>query len=116
MKDVSALCQRVVVIAQGILQYDGSLSGIVDSFSGSKVIQLQLGLEQSSAGLDRFGEILKTDLPRVSIRVPRQNVSRVLAEILNNYAIDDVAVEDPPLEDVIASLFHSISESSPNPS
>ncbi len=114
MKDVSALCQRVVVIAQGILQYDGSLSGIVDSFSGSKVIQLQLGLEQSSAGLDRFGESLKTDLPRVSIRVPRQNVSRVLAEILNNYAIDDVAVEDPPLEEVIASLFHSISESSPN--
>ncbi|MFN5917596.1 MAG: ATP-binding cassette domain-containing protein [Planctomycetota bacterium] len=116
MKDVSALCQRVVVIAQGILQYDGSLSGIVDSFSGSKVIQLQLGLEQSSQGLDRFGEILKTDLPRVSIRVPRQNVSRVLAEILNNYTIDDVAVEDPPLEEVIASLFHSISSSSTSPS
>ncbi|MFZ4081001.1 MAG: ABC transporter ATP-binding protein [Pirellula sp.] len=113
MKDVSALCQRVVVIAQGILQYDGSLSGIVDSFSGSKVIQLQLGIDQSKVGLDRFGEILKTDLPRVSIRVPRQNVSRVLAEILNNYVVDDVAVEDPPLEDVIASLFHSISESNP---
>jgi ABC-2 type transport system ATP-binding protein len=111
MKDVSALCQRVVVIAQGILQYDGSLSGIIDSFSGSKVIQLQLGLQQSSLGLERFGEILKTDLPRVSIRVPRQNVSRVLAEILNNYTVDDVAVEDPPLEEVIASLFHSISES-----
>jgi len=111
MKDVSALCQRVVVIAQGVLQYDGSLSGIIDSFSGSKVIQLQLGLQQSSLGLERFGEILKTDLPRVSIRVPRQNVSRVLAEILNNYTVDDVAVEDPPLEEVIASLFHSISES-----
>lgn len=113
MKDVSALCQRVVVIAQGILQYDGSLSGIVDSFSGSKVIQLQLGIEQSPVGLDRFGELLKTDMPRVSIRVPRQNVSRVLAEILNNYTVDDVAVEDPPLEEVIASLFHSISESAP---
>ncbi|MFM8187914.1 MAG: ATP-binding cassette domain-containing protein [Pirellula sp.] len=111
MKDVSALCQRVVVIAHGVLQYDGSLSGIIDSFSGSKVIQLQLGLQQSSLGLERFGEILKTDLPRVSIRVPRQNVSRVLAEILNNYTVDDVAVEDPPLEEVIASLFHSISES-----
>lgn len=111
MKDVSALCQRVVVIAQGILQYDGSLSGIIDSFSSSKVIQLQLGIQQSSVGLERFGEILKTDLPRVSIRVLRQNVSRVLAEILNNYTVDDVAVEDPPLEEVIASLFHSISES-----
>lgn len=110
MKDVSALCQRVVVIAQGILQYDGSLSGIIDSFSGSKVIQLQLGIEQAAIGLERFGEILKTDMPRVSIRVPRSNVSRVLAEILNTYTVDDVAVEDPPLEEVIASLFHSIAE------
>ena len=110
MKDVSALCQRVVVIAQGILQYDGSLSGIIDSFSGSKVIQLQLGIEQAASGLERFGEILKTDMPRVSIRVPRSNVSRVLAEILNTYTVDDVAVEDPPLEEVIASLFHSIAE------
>ena len=110
MKDVSALCQRVVVIAQGILQYDGSLSGIIDSFSGSRVIQLQLGIEQASSGLERFGEILKTDMPRVSIRVPRSNVSRVLAEILNTYTVDDVAVEDPPLEEVIASLFHSIAE------
>lgn len=110
MKDVSALCQRVVVIAQGILQYDGSLSGIIDSFSGSKVIQLQLGIEQAASGLERFGEILKTDMPRVSIRVPRSNVSRVLAEILNTYTVDDVGVEDPPLEEVIASLFHSIAE------
>ena len=110
MKDVSALCQRVVVIAQGILQYDGSLSGVIDSFSGSKVIQLQLGIEQAASGLERFGEILKTDMPRVSIRVPRANVSRVLAEILNTYTVDDVAVEDPPLEEVIASLFHSIAE------
>jgi ABC-2 type transport system ATP-binding protein len=110
MKDVSALCQRVVVIAQGIIQYDGSLSGIIDSFSGSKVIQLQLGIEQPASGLERFGEILKTDMPRVSIRVPRANVSRVLAEILNTYTVDDVAVEDPPLEEVIASLFHSIAE------
>lgn len=110
MKDVSALCQRVVVIAQGILQYDGSLSGIIDSFSGSKVIQLQLGIEHAASGLERFGEILKTDMPRVSIRVPRSNVSRVLAEILNTYTVDDVAVEDPPLEEVIANLFHSIAE------
>jgi ABC-2 type transport system ATP-binding protein len=110
MKDVSALCQRVVVIAQGGLQYDGSLSGIIDSFSGSKVIQLHLGIEQAASGLERFGEILKTDMPRVSIRVPRANVSRVLAEILNTYTVDDVAVEDPPLEEVIASLFHSIAE------
>src|SRR5690349_11091513 len=33
MKDVAALCRRVVVIAQGKIMYDGSLGGIVDRFS-----------------------------------------------------------------------------------
>src|SRR6187200_1945681 len=43
MKDVAALCRRVVIIARGQIMYDGSLSGIVDRFSGHKVISLQFG-------------------------------------------------------------------------
>lgn len=111
MKDVSALCQRVVVVAQGLVQYDGSLSGIIDGFSGQKLINLQLAEGQSESGLERFGEILKIDLPRVTFRCPKPMVSQVLAEILNTYQVDDIAVEDPPLEEVIANLFHSVSGS-----
>src|SRR6478672_10329976 len=40
MKDVAALCRRVVIIARGQIMYDGSLSGIVDKFSGHKLITL----------------------------------------------------------------------------
>ena len=42
MKDVAALCRRVVIIAMGRIIYDGSLSGIVDGFSSHKVISLEL--------------------------------------------------------------------------
>ena len=55
MKDVSALCKRVVIIADGRLHYDGSLSGIVDRFSGYKVVTLQLAEGQEFGQLDRFG-------------------------------------------------------------
>ena len=40
MKDVAALCRRVVIIAQGRIMYDGSLAGIIDRFSGHKVVTL----------------------------------------------------------------------------
>ena len=40
MKDVAALCRRVVIIAHGRIIYDGSLSGIIDRFSGHKVVTL----------------------------------------------------------------------------
>jgi ABC-2 type transport system ATP-binding protein len=58
--------------------------------------------------LERFGELIKTNPPRVSLKIPKQQVSKVLAEILNTYSVDDVAVEDPPLEEVIAKMFHSM--------
>ena len=40
MKDVAALCRRVVVINHGQIVYDGSLAGIIDKFSSHKVLTL----------------------------------------------------------------------------
>ena len=110
MKDIEALCKRVVVIAQGQIQYDGSLGGIVDSFSGDKIITLQLSTGVSPVGLERYGKLENVALPRVSFRVPRADVSRSLAEILGKYQIDDMSVEDPPLEETISKLFKHVSE------
>jgi ABC-2 type transport system ATP-binding protein len=109
MKDVAALCRRVVVIAKGIIQYDGSLTGIVDEFSSSKLITLVLGESRNADGLERFGELVQVDLPRVTLKCGKQQVSQILAAILNQYPVEDIAVEDPPLEEVIAQLFHRVS-------
>lgn len=108
MKDVAALCKRVVVIAQGKIQYDGSLDGIIDQFSGSKIVTLQLADGTNVDGLETFGEILSIELPKVRFRVSRKDVSRVLAEVLQRFSIEDIAVEDPPLEEVIAKLFAQV--------
>jgi ABC-2 type transport system ATP-binding protein len=110
MKDVAALCRRVVIIAQGQIRYDGSLSGIIDSFSGHKVVTLQLAENQVSDGFERFGEILEVRPPKVKLRISRATVPAALAAILAQHAVEDVAVEDPPLEEVIAKLFSKVDD------
>jgi len=45
--DVAALCRRAVIIAEGQIKYDGSLSGIVDRFSGHKVVTLQFAEDET---------------------------------------------------------------------
>jgi ABC-2 type transport system ATP-binding protein len=105
MKDVAALCRRVVIIALGRIIYDGSLTGIIDRFSGHKVISLELSNGQVPGELGRFGDILSAEAPRVKLRVPRGTVSDVLSGILARHAVRDVSVEDPPLEEVIAEMF-----------
>ena len=105
MKDVAALCQRVVIVAHGRIEYDGSLSGIVDSFSTHKVVTLQFAQGQPLDGLDRFGRVLEIRPPRAKLRIERAAVTRTLAAILAQHSVEDVAVEDPPLEEVIAQVF-----------
>ena len=107
MKDIAALCQRVVVITDGTIHFDGSLESIIDRFSGSKILRLQLAEGQSADGLERFAEVTSVVLPKVTLRCDRAEVPKKLAAILQHYAVDDVAVEDPPLEEVIAALYQT---------
>jgi ABC-2 type transport system ATP-binding protein len=105
MKDVAALCGRVVIIAQGQIIYDGSLSGIIDRFGGHKIISLQFNGGGIPDNMDRYGAVISAEAPRVRLRVDRGVVPEVLSRILAHNAVEDVSVEDPPLEDVIAELF-----------
>jgi ABC-2 type transport system ATP-binding protein len=105
MKDILALCQRVVVIADGTIQYDGSLSGILDQFSTHKLVTLQLAEGESFEELDRIAPVEQLQPPKVVFRVPRVDVPQVLSRALDAHQVVDVVVEDPPLEQIIAEVF-----------
>jgi len=111
MKDVAALCKRVVIIADGLIKYDGSLDGIIESTDQRKLITLQFrdAINDSLlAALKKFGDVTDVETPRIKLTVARDVVSRMLSSILDGYQVDDVVVEDPPLEDVIAAVFSEV--------
>jgi len=105
MKDVAALCNRVVIITQGWIKYDGSLGGIVDRFSGQKVVTVQFANDSVPQDLEQYGQLLEVQPPKARLRVARRDVGRMLAGFLSRHAVEDVSVEDPPLEEVIAEVF-----------
>jgi ABC-2 type transport system ATP-binding protein len=104
MRDVEALCDRVLVINHGTLIYDGPLSRIVERFSETKLVKLQLE-EDAPEDLARFGEVMRREGPFAEIKVGRSRVAEVLAAILDRHAVADVSVEEPPLEEVISRVF-----------
>ncbi len=105
MKDVAALCRRVVIIAAGRIMYDGSLSGIVERFSQHKIITLHFADDSTPRDVERLGEVLELRPPIVKLRVDRGVVTDLLARVLAEHAVEDVNVEDSPLEQVIAEMF-----------
>lgn len=111
MKDIAALCKRVVVITDGMIKFDGSLDDVIESFSGSRIVTLQLGEGQSADGLDQYATVESVELPKVTLRCPRSEATKTLAAILERFNIEDISVEDPPLEEVIASLYRDSEQS-----
>lgn len=107
MKDVEALCQRAIIINEGDIKHDGPLGEIVERFSQNKVIELQFSGASIPDDLEGFGEVFDAQPPRVKLRVPRRDIPKILSQILNQYMVEDVSVQDRPLEEVIAELFAS---------
>lgn len=102
MADVEALCRRVIVIHHGKVLYDGALSGLVDRFAAYR----QLGLTLAEpADLGEYGEVVSAEGSKVVLRVPRAEASRITARLLANYALTDLTIEEPPIDDVIAQVF-----------
>lgn len=104
MKDVETLSERVIVINHGRIVYDGSLEGILNEFGRHKILKLQFPHE-APEGLETLGEILESRGPVVTMRAPRQEVATILAHVLDRYRLEDVTVDEPPLEEVIAEVF-----------
>jgi ABC-2 type transport system ATP-binding protein len=103
MADVEALCKRVIVIHNGKLLFDGDLATLVDRFSAYKTIGVTL--TNGFGSFNQYGEVLDQDAGHVTLRIPREKTPDVTARILAEQKVDDLTVEDPPIEDVIDKVF-----------
>lgn len=104
MKDVEALCRRAVVINEGRIVHDGPLEEILDRFSRHKILVLTFA-DGIPSGLERFGKIVETIGPKVKLEVDRRRIREILSGVLEQFAVEDLTVQERPLEEVIAELF-----------
>jgi ABC-2 type transport system ATP-binding protein len=105
MADITALCQRVMVIDAGQLIYDGSLEGLLDRFAPYREIKLELAAPQPREILQAYGEIESIEGPSVRFCVRREKMTQAVSHILANLDVLDLSVTDPPIEEVIGRVF-----------
>ncbi len=103
MDDVVALCPRVIVIDGGRIIHDGDLRALVKSMMPDKRVSFrgEVALEQ----LERLGRVVSRDAGRTTLEVPEDHLREVIGHLLGGDGIGDLAIEDPPLEDVMRKMF-----------
>ncbi|MEM9418817.1 MAG: ATP-binding cassette domain-containing protein [Planctomycetota bacterium] len=107
MADITALCERVVVIDKGTILYDGTLDGVIQRFAPLREVRLDLGSPVGDDVLTAYGEVESNDGNQVRLLVQREVLTDTVTRLLGELDVADLTIADPPIEDVIARLFNS---------
>jgi ABC-2 type transport system ATP-binding protein len=108
MDDVVALCPRIIVIDRGKLIHDGDLRGLIKSMDPDKRVSFTLvnGAATTEAeGLGKLGTVLARDGNRITLRVAERELGPVVGHLLGDLRAADLAIEDPPLEEILRRMF-----------
>jgi len=107
MTEVEALCSRVILIDKGTVRFDGNLHALAASLSPWKEIRVTPQPGRPTVRWGDFGEVVTTGADSVSIRIRRDLVPQVTAELLARTELTDLSVVDPPLEVVLDRYYRT---------
>jgi ABC-2 type transport system ATP-binding protein len=107
MADVTALCERIIIIHHGNLKYDGGINDLSRKIAPFKLIGVRLA-ETNSHDLRKYGTPVQNeeDWEKQYIQVKAEDVTRVTSGLLADLPIHDITITDPPIEDVIEQAFN----------
>ncbi len=108
MDDVVALCPRIIVIDAGAIIHDGDLRALVKQMDPDK--RVSFTLTGAAAAIDddalaKLGVVMKREAGRFTLRVAEAAIPAVVGHLLGPLKAADLAIEDPPLEEVLRVMF-----------
>ncbi len=106
MADISQLCERVIVIDHGKKIYDGDLDQISGAGARQRIIKFKPRDGTFPADWKPLhGECKVCEDGEILLHVPSEHVTAVCQQILTQGAVDDITIQDVPLEDIISEIF-----------
>jgi len=105
--DIERLCKRVVVVNYGQVIYDDRVSALKRRYLTRKVVGVRFA-ERLDNGFQLAGvEVLKVGDYGVKLQFDTQQtpVESVLQRLMDGRSVVDITVEDPPMEEIIRSIY-----------
>ena len=106
MKDITSLCKRVICVHNGSISYDGNLDSLLKKLSPVKEISLICQSEEDAIQIETSGFTIKNKTKNeITIKVDDHSITSSLKTILNNFNIEDLYINEPPIDEIIGKIL-----------
>jgi ABC-2 type transport system ATP-binding protein len=106
MDDIESLCSRIIILNEGRIFLDGSLSDLRKQMSSERRLIVDL-LNKNDSISDPSASMIKREGHRVWLSYNPNTVTtpELIRRITASHAISDLYVENAPIEEIIANLY-----------
>jgi ABC-2 type transport system ATP-binding protein len=106
--DIEELCQRVIIIDDGRVIYDGPIETIKKRFGKFREITFETTEKAKSLDLPEGTEILSTEERKVQIRFDRtvSSASKVASAVMNQIEVKDFSLSEPDLAGIVKQIYN----------
>ncbi|MDP3917620.1 MAG: ATP-binding cassette domain-containing protein [Candidatus Woesebacteria bacterium] len=102
--DFTDLLRRIIIINKGTIIFDGAIEEITTKFATEKIIKATLSEEVDIKLIGNIGTVKRYSFPQIYISVPRTIVTFAAAELLQNYPVVNLEIEEFPIEEIIKNI------------
>tara|TARA_R110002072_G_scaffold46082_3_gene127874 strand:- start:5125 stop:6120 length:996 start_codon:yes stop_codon:yes gene_type:complete len=108
MDDIEALCQRIIILGNGHILNDSSLSELRSNISTERRIKLELQNATPDFNIEHARVVaLEGNTLELAFDPDVISSAALISNIVANHAVQDLLVENPPIENLISELYAS---------
>lgn len=103
--DIEKTCDRVIVINQGRIVFDDSMTTLIGKYKDKKYFDVILKRKVDEKKIEKFGRIVSAHNLSYTIEVTREKQGEAVSGIISKLPVEDIDIKPTPLDEIIEDLF-----------
>lgn len=113
MQDIEEICNRIIIINEGTIIYDGSLQSVQEKFGHKRQIHFDLENDEAIVVPEALHGIVEIthfnrEERKLTISIVSKNMSTasIISTMMTSYEIRDLTIADPKIETIVEEIFN----------
>ncbi len=116
LKEIEALCKRLIIIDHGKIIFDGQLDTLRKNYQFDRHLIFQLdhslNLQELQDKLELNGSVQWQELDslhfKLTFKTEKHNPAHLIDRILRHASVNDITIEEPSIDDIVGRIYSNL--------